>query len=115
MQWTVDPSPVRLDRAGKGQDHTPNHAKLGCSVFRFETQTKNIHLFDSGNLQATLNDLSVQFLTTIFIQLGLVTANLSLVDVPKEWHHPCMKHRSKQICVKRRVTEALLQPSSRNI
>jgi hypothetical protein len=40
MQWTVDPSQVRLDRAGKGQDRTPSRATLEYSVFCRETDKK---------------------------------------------------------------------------
>lgn len=40
MQWTVDPSQVRHDRAGKGQDHTPSRATLEYSVFCRETDKK---------------------------------------------------------------------------
>jgi hypothetical protein len=66
-------------------------------------------MFNSGKLDTTLNDLSLQFLSTILIQLSLFGINPALIHFSQQRHHLGVQHGREQIRLQSRVTKAFLQ------
>lgn len=52
----------------------------------------------------------MHLLATVFIKSGVVILDLARIDLTEQWHVLGVEHWRKELCMKRRMTEALLEP-----
>lgn len=113
MQETNDP--CRHDRADTAEHRTPSRAveQLNKRKFDFE---KGSDLINGRNRYA-LQYPGVHILTSVLIELnlGLLVADLALVDSGQEWKHLRVDHGSEQIGVEGGMSESVFKSVAANV